>query len=84
MKFFNKIKDVFNASILCLRFPFLYPRNRFDGKHHCCVLGNLRYKLQKKSTHDIGITATLEKNTKHFLTILKNLISTNLFGMQIK
>ena len=68
MKFFNKIKDVFNASILCLRFPFLYPRNRFDGKHHCCVLGSLRYKLQKKSTHDIGITVTLEKNTKRFLT----------------
>ena len=68
MKLFKKIKDVISASILCLRFPFLYPRNRFDGKHHCCVLGSLRYKLQKKSTHDIGITATLEKNTKRFLT----------------
>ncbi len=68
MNLFKKIKDVISASILCLRFPFLYPRNRWDGKHHCCVLGNLRYKLQKKSTHDIGITATLEKNTKHFPT----------------
>lgn len=68
MKLFKKIKNVISASILCLRFPFLYPRNRFDGKHHCCVLGSLRYKLQKKSTHDIGITATLEKNTKRFPT----------------
>ena len=68
MKIFKKIKDIVSASILCLRFPFLYPRNRFDGKHHCCVLGNLRYKLQEKSTHDIGITATLEKNTKRFPT----------------
>ena len=68
MKIFKKIKDIVSASILCLRFPFLYPRNRFDGKYHCCVLGNLRYKLQKKSTHDIGITATLEKNTKRFPT----------------
>ena len=66
MKLLKKIKNVISASILCLRFPFLYPRNRWDGKHHCCVLGSLRYKLQKKSTRDIGITATLEKNTKHF------------------
>ena len=68
MKLFKKIKNIIKSTILCIRFPFLYPRNRFDGKHHCCVLGNLRYKLQKKSTHDIGITATLEKNTKRFPT----------------
>lgn len=66
MKFFKKIKDIFNASILCLRFPFLYPRNRFDGKHHCCVLGNLRYKLQLRSEQNIGITAKIdESNVKH-------------------
>ena len=66
MKFFEKIKDVFNASILCLRFPFLYPRNRFDGKHHCCVLGSLRYKLQLKHEQKIYITAKVdESNTKH-------------------
>ena len=68
MKLFKKIKNIIKSTILCIRFPFLYPRNRFDGKHHCCVLGSLRYKLQKKSTHDIGITATLEKNTKCFPT----------------
>ena len=68
MKIFKKIKDIISSTILCIRFPFLYPRNRWDGKHHCCVLGNLRYKLQKKSTLDIGISATLEKNTKHFPT----------------
>ena len=68
MKLFKKIKAIIKSTILCIRFPFLYPRNRFDGKHHCCVLGSLRYKLQKKSTHDIGITATLEKNTKCFPT----------------
>lgn len=30
----NVIKGFIPASILCLRFPFLYPRNRFTGKHH--------------------------------------------------
>lgn len=64
MKLLRKIKDAVNASILCLRFPFLYPRNRWDGKHHCCVLGNLRYRLQQKSTLNVGITGKLEKNTK--------------------
>lgn len=29
----NVIKGFIPASILCLRFPFLYPRNRFTGKH---------------------------------------------------
>jgi len=32
-----KIKDLFawvSASILCLKFHFLYPRNRFTGKHY--------------------------------------------------
>ena len=66
MKFFKKIKDVFNASILCLRFPFLYPRNRFDGEHHCCVLSNLRYKLQLRREQKIYITAKVdESNVKH-------------------
>ena len=64
MKLFKRIKDVISASILCLRFPFLYPRNRWDGKHHCCVLSSLRYKLQKKSTLDVGVTAKLEREVK--------------------
>lgn len=39
------------ASILCIRFPFLYPRNRFTGEHHSCwtiskylyLLGQIEY-----------------------------------------
>lgn len=30
MKFFDTIK----ATILCIKFPFLYPRNRWTGKHY--------------------------------------------------
>ena len=66
MKLFKKIKDVISASILCLRFPFLYPRNRFDGKHHCCVLGSLRYRLQNKSLQKINITAKLDKTGERY------------------
>lgn len=33
-RFWRGIKDRFTSSILCIRFPFLYPRNRFSGLHH--------------------------------------------------
>lgn len=61
----NKLKRAINASRLCLKYPFLYPRNRFDGKHHANVLGKVLYKLYKKSVQEIGITAHLEKE-QHF------------------
>ena len=32
MKKLKKIANSFKASVLCLRFPFLYPRNRFTDK----------------------------------------------------
>ena len=71
MKFFKKIKDVFNASILCLRFPFLYPRNRFDGKHHANVLGTWVWKLKQKAIRDILILPKLNReinSSSKFLT----------------
>ena len=34
MKWLENIKRTFSATILCLRFPFLYPRNRFTGLHY--------------------------------------------------
>ena len=38
MKQFNKIKqqmyDVIHSSYMCIKYPFLYPRNRFTGKHY--------------------------------------------------
>lgn len=34
MKLFKKIKKIITASILCIRFPFLYPRNRWTGRHY--------------------------------------------------
>ena len=43
---FNKIKKNINNIILCIRFPFLYPRNRFTGRHH--VSPNLLLKLTNK------------------------------------
>jgi len=30
----NKLKRIIKSTILCIRFPFLYPRNRFTGLHY--------------------------------------------------
>ena len=71
MKLFKKIKDVISASILCLRFPFLYPRNRFDGKHHTDVLGTWCWKLKQKAIQDILILPKLNReinSSSKFLT----------------
>ena len=38
------MKKILNSIILCIRFPFLYPRNRFTGKHYN------NWKIQKQIT----------------------------------
>ena len=53
-----KITKTIKASVLCIRFPFLYPRNRWDGKHHAYLLNNKLYKLNKQAIVELGITAT--------------------------
>ena len=53
---FTKIKKIINNIILCIRFPFLYPRNRFTGKHQVSPswLVKLSNKYYNKShTHII-------------------------------
>ena len=70
MKKENKIIKAIKSSILCIRFPFLYPRNRFDGSHHAYKLDNLRYKLYKKSIQEIGVTAKLDKENVKRLPFL--------------
>lgn len=42
----NKLIKIINNIILCIRFPFLYPRNRFSGRHH--VSSNWLLKLTNK------------------------------------
>lgn len=66
MKIFKKLKDIISASILCLRFPFLYPRNRFDGKHHCRLLSNMYSKLRKKAQQEIRIAVRLDKTGEKY------------------
>ena len=66
MKLFKKIKDIISSTILCIRFPFLYPRNRFDGEHHTNLLLNLSSKLRKKAQQEIYITVKLDKTGERY------------------
>lgn len=54
------------STYMCIRYPFLYPRNRFTDRHKVNVLGNLIYNLHHDSTLDIGITGKLVKEKPKF------------------
>lgn len=56
----KKLKKLINNIILCIRFPFLYPRNRWTGKHRVNALGSILYRLYEKSFDKIIVTAKLE------------------------
>lgn len=36
MKWISNFKAALRSTILCIRFPFLWPRNRWTGKHYNC------------------------------------------------
>lgn len=61
MKKYNKFLHTLEACWLCMRFPFLYPRNRFTGRHRTNILGGILWKLRKYSIQEISITGTQEK-----------------------
>lgn len=70
MKILQKIKKVFSASLLCLRFPFLYPRNRFDDKHHAYILCTPISKTYSKAIEEINITGKLHRKNENFPFIM--------------
>lgn len=56
-KHMKYLSRVLNAIYLCVRFPFLYPRNRFSDKHTVYIrwISNLTYKYYSKSYYDISL-----------------------------
>lgn len=60
----NKFLHIIESIYLCLRFPFLYPRNRFTDRHKPNLLRELIWKLKEESMQPISVTAKQE--TKDF------------------
>ena len=56
----NKFLHTLESCWLCLRFPFLYPRNRFTGRHCVNVLHRPLRSLYNKGVLNISITGRLE------------------------
>jgi ribosomal protein L37AE/L43A len=57
MKPFNNIKHLFTNTILCIKYPFLYPRNRFTDDHYTNMwLHNKIYKLNRKYKLSMSIS----------------------------
>lgn len=50
------------CTYMCIKYPFLYPRNRFTGTHHANILSSVCNNLFEKSILDIGITGKLVKD----------------------
>lgn len=63
----NKFLHTLESCWLCLRFPFLYPRNRFTDRHQVNALGKPIWKLHRKSLQQISITGKQEtENTSKY------------------
>jgi hypothetical protein len=65
---------------MCIKYPFLYPRNRFDGKYHAYMLSSFINKLRHKSIQEINITGKVI--TKIPETEI-NYISTDTFNAEL-
>lgn len=57
----TRLYKVLESSWLCLRFPFLYPRNRYDGKHHRYMLNHILCKLHSKAITEFSINVNVQK-----------------------
>lgn len=64
----RKLREIINSIVLCLRFPFLYPRNRFSGKHEAYIpwIMKLYNKLYKKSRDRFMLSYKFHKDPEEF------------------
>ena len=59
----TSLKTYIKNTIKCLKYPFLYPRNRWDDKYHANILSDKLYELDKQSSMLVGVSISLERNT---------------------
>lgn len=62
----RKLKNIPNSIILCIRFPFLYPRNRFSGLHY----NNWKIKDKIKDLWNEAVVYGLNPKNKYTPTIV--------------
>ena len=60
----EKFKHTLESCWLCMKYPFLYPRNRFTGRHRTGALSKRVSKLSERSILHISITGEVAKDKK--------------------
>ena len=55
------------CTYMCIKYPFLYPRNRFTGTYSANILSDICYNLFQKSILDICVTGKLVNNKPLYL-----------------
>lgn len=55
------------CTYMCIKYPFLYPRNRFTGTHRANILNSVCYNLFEKSILDICVTGKLVKDKPSYI-----------------
>lgn len=61
------MKRILYSTYMCIRYPFLYPRNRFTDKHRINLLHCPINKLHNQSRQEIWVTGKLVKEKPKYL-----------------
>lgn len=61
----KRLFEILNDIILCIRFPFLYPRNRFTGLHY----NNWKIQDKLKDLWKQSMTYGLNPNNRYAPTV---------------
>ena len=74
----TSFKTYVKNTIKCLKYPFLYPRNRWDDKYHANILANQIGKTHKEAFQWFGVHIKLERGETG---IYSNYLNIDEFGM---
>ena len=56
----TKLYDLIHSTYMCIKYPFLYPRNRFTGTHRTNALHKLISWAKDKGIINVSITAKID------------------------
>lgn len=58
----TKLYDLIHSTYMCMKYPFLYPRNRFTGTHRTNALHKLISWAKNKGIINVSITAKIDND----------------------
>ena len=82
----KRLFKILNSISLCIRFPFLYPRNRFSGKHTVYInwMANLIYKYYCKSYYSVSLYYKFYKDPQECTTTTKQVFFKDKYNFRVR